>query len=471
MRGASRYVTFPPIPGPLIDFVRFDSIHKGCAMPHAFSRQMDDRIRRLEGFAEGFRKKSEEPLPEYRAPSGPRSPVLLFLQKERARLRRERMIHRRSVFADLFTWLSITTVCFRKCLEADISVCFDFDRIDSLAEEQFESNSAYQQLHRQIRSLDAALASCAPQSKALSKLAQTASKSLAAAAWHYNGQRDFAYMSAFDVHLHDYFIEIGIELLDLAARALSPRCPPIDTFTLKYGNVHFPIRPIVNRRPIPYRRRWPGIVKAPNFEPLQQLYHHLVEVLNADTPEKQGVVRCALLRLVADRLYVIDPMLNTANGAIMEGLKIMRQLRVEEMNLPSLIFESSRSERICDLARTNQVVGEVVSFLEVVQFICSPFDIAESISTVSTTISGITRFAKGEGGIEMCFDDFFAVFAVVFAASPLVNACGIAELFAVFGFLEYPGILKHAVTAFCAWVEFVEDFPKQRAAAEAGLLR
>jgi hypothetical protein len=274
-------------------------------------------------------------------------------------------------------------------------------------------------------------------------------------------------MSAFDVHLIDYFTGLGMELVDLAARALSPRFPPIDVFTLKPSNVPFPIRPIVNRRPIPYRRKRSDVLKSPDYAPLQQLYHHLVETFNADTPEKQGVIRCALLRLIADRLYLIDPMLNTANGAIMEGLKIMRQLRVEEMNLPTLIFESSRSERICDLARSNQVIAEVASFLEIVQFTCSPFDIAESISTVSTTISGITRFATGETGMEMCFDDFFAVFAVVFAASPLANACGIAELFAVFGFLEYPGILKHAVTAFCEWVEFVEELPKQRAEAVA----
>jgi hypothetical protein len=68
----------------------------------------------------------------------------------------------------------------------------------------------------------------------------------------------------------------------------------------------------------------------------------------------------------------------------------------------------------------------------------------------------------------MCFDDFFAVFAVMFAAAPLVNACGIAELFDVFAFLDYPNSLKHAVTAFCAWVEFIEGFPKQHQAAEAG---
>jgi hypothetical protein len=196
------------------------------------------------------------------------------------------------------------------------------------------------------------------------------------------------------------------------------------------------------------------------------LYNHIVEAFNADTPEKQGVVRCALLRLVADRLYLIDPLLNSPNDPIKEGLDIIRQLTVDEMHLPTRVFEASRSERVCDLSRTNQVIAEVAAFLEIVQFSCSPFDIAESISTVSSIISGITRFTGGGDAIEMCFDDFFAVFTVVFAAFPLVNACGIAELFAVFRFLDYPRVLNHAVTAFCAWVEFVEEFPRQRLTAE-----
>jgi hypothetical protein len=93
------------------------------------------------------------------------------------------------------------------------------------------------------------------------------------------------------------------------------------------------------------------------------------------------------------------------------------------------------------------------------QFSSSPFDIAESIATVSATISSIARIGKTPDAMEMSFDDFFAVFALVLAAAPPVNACGIAELLAVFDFLDYSQVLKHAVAMFTAWVDFVESFP------------
>jgi hypothetical protein len=430
-------------------------------------RQTDDCIRRLEESAEDFRKKSEAPLPEYRSRFQGPSPTQLFLETELWQFMRQRIVLARSIFANLFTWLSITTMCFRKCFEAKISVSFDFDELDAFASRQFTSNAEYQQLNRRIVSVEASLAHSAPETKTATQLLQIGGRSLIAIAWHYNGQRDFSYSSVFDVHLYEYFVVIGIQFLDFAAQALSPHLPPIDDFGLKSGNATFSIRPIVKRRPASYRPGRIPLVKPPDFGPLQQLYTHIVEAFNADTPEKQGVVRCSLLRVVADRLYLLDPLLNTPNNSIQEGLDMIRQLRVEEMNLPTRIFESSRVDRICDLPHTNQVIGEVASFLEITQFSCSPFDIAESISTVSSIINGITRSGQGHDAMEVCFDDFFAVFAVVFAASPLINACGIAELFAVFGFLEYPGALKHAVTAFCAWVEFVEEFPKQQRAAEA----
>jgi hypothetical protein len=428
---------------------------------------MDDCIRRLEESAGEFRKQSEAPLPGHQPRFHGTSPAHLFLEGEISHCMRQRAVLARSIFANLFTWLSITTMCFRECFEAKMAVTFDFDSFDELASRQFTSNAEYQQLNRRIFSLEALLARSASEPKTVTQLARIGAKSLIASAWHYNGQRDFSYSSAFDVHLYEYFVVMGMELVDLAAQALSPHLPPIAEFTLKSATPTFSVRPIVARKPAPYFSKRTPITKSPDFGPLQRLYIHLVDAFSADTPEKQGAIRCSLLRLVADRLYLIDPLLNLPNDSIQEGLDIIRQLRVEEMNLPTRIFESSLADRICDLPRTNHVIGEVASFLEITQFSCSPFDIAESISTVSTIISGLTRSGQGHDVMELCFDDFFAVFAVVFAASPIINSCGIAELFAVFSFLDYPGVLKHAVTAFCAWVEFVEEFPKQRTAAEA----
>jgi hypothetical protein len=450
----SVYVGFPPIPEALVSSVSFGSPHQLDSQ--RFLRQMRKSMSRLDRLVNEYRLKSEASPSDCKFAGAARTPALQFLQIELARLHRQHQVEARGVFADLFTWLSITSLCFRSCFDAKLFVSFDFTAIDRITEEAFRKNAAYQAARARVLALEAALSRVPPERKTLAQITRIAAQSLKCAATKYSQHREFAYSSAFDGHLLDYLAAIGMDEVDRVAQAISPHLTAL-TFSVPPVNVSFKVRPLLARRSTSQKLNRPGWVKRPELEPLNQLYLRVIEALSADTPEKQVVVKCALLRIVADRLYLVDPLLNAPNASIEHGLTMIRQMKVEDMHVSDGLWDSSRHELIGDLPHTNAVISEVASFLDGMQFSTSPFDIAEAIATVSTTIHAMAR-TEGEKGLDMCFDEFFAIFVVLFAAAPPINAVGIAELFGVFAGLEFPGVLKHAVTAFCAWVEFVEGF-------------
>jgi hypothetical protein len=419
---------------------------------------MTSRIRRLKESSEMFRNKSSLPLPQFQSPPPASIPKLRFLQKKLDTYRLQLEIVSRSFFETFSLGLSITADCFQKCLESKIPVSFDFESLESHSIHELMVNPQYRRLQRRLVSIDAHLRHFHTNSKTVSEMTSIATVSLAASARHYAIPIEFGDRSLFDSDLFDYFTALGIDVLDAAARALSPHTSAVPTFCLKTHNVRFAVKPIVSRRP---RVHDDTGLRAPDFGPLEQLYVHLVKTLSADTPEKQGVVRCALVRLMADRLYLIDPIVSEPNVAISEGLEMVRALTVDEMRLPPGVFDGFRSSRVAELANTNEVVREVATFLEVIAFTSSPIDIAESIAILSKTVGAIADQASRTQPHTLPFDDFFVVFAIMFAAAPISNACGIAALFKVFSFLEYSPPFLHAITAFSALIEFIRDFPQQ----------
>lgn len=131
-------------------------------------------------------------------------------------------------------------------------------------------------------------------------------------------------------------------------------------------------------------------------------------------------------------------------------------MQVGEMGVPSDSVFEDMTEKICDLKTNNDLVIEINKFMDTLNFCNNPWDIAETICTLATTVEGMR---KSTGG-ALCFDDFFSIFIVVFSAEPPATVWGIDRFFEIFAELEIPETLKHAKASFCAWVSYLESFSK-----------
>jgi hypothetical protein len=267
-------------------------------------------------------------------------------------------------------------------------------------------------------------------------------------------QKDFAYPSTFDDVLLGFLIGRRIARVDEVATGLSPHIPGPEDEPPAPVEFPFPVRPLIARKgraPI-----LPGTAKIPNPYPFLKLYLSLVRRLRANTPEKQIVLKSALIRIIADRLYLIDPVIRTCDETVCQNLGVVQRLTIGDMQAPGLPFGVAPDCVIGKLGESNQVMKAVSHYIEGLQFDRSPLDLAEKLSMVCATIDGMNGSAGKN--MDLCFDEFFAIFLVMFSVCPPVNVTGISYLFSVFGCLEYSPVFKHAITSFSAWASFMNGF-------------
>jgi hypothetical protein len=399
------------------------------------------------------------PTPGHPAPASKarRVPVeLLFLQHKLATLQDRRAKLSRQIRASIFNSLAVACIFIEKALQNNIPVAVDVEPIRHLETELTDADFTLTKCAKRIAILTSHL------DFAMANLPRINGKICASILESNAGladiQKGFAYRSSFDDALWDFCVRHGLKTLDKIAVALSPRIagkegeppPPVE--------FPFPVVPLLSSK----RRsqcRIAGAVKAPNPYPFQTFFLTLVTRFNADTTEKQIVLKSALIRIIADRLYLIDPILRTSDDVVNTNVRIIQQLTIGDMAAPADPFGVTPDVVIGRLGESNQVMGAVSHYIEALQFDRSPLDLAEKLSMVCDTIDGMSG-AAGKS-MEVSFDDFFAIFLVMFSVCPPENVTGMAHWFAVFDFLEYSPRFKHSVTSFCAWASFLEGFLKE----------
>ena len=446
----------PPIPEEVVHLVTIDS---------PVSSEFDKRLQQtktdfveLQKLCDFYRQKCDTSSFE----SGEKDAkhenhALAYANAKLVKLIRRHLGLSRDVYTKVYSTLTLTSFFMECAISLKFPVTVNFDGIKPLVVSWFKENKKFQELSMKVQALQAYI-----QAKGEEKVVKPTAEdciSVLEKPENVNVGMGFSYAGMFEKVFVEYLCaSCAMERIDDIARAMSVHVPASEVKDPD-PPCRFKITPIrdcppfvVHKAPRPVPK---GFEKWPNLVPLERFYYEMMETMKVRTLEQECILRCALIRIVFDRLYAIDRTLDTSNEEMQEGLAIVRQLRVSDMQVSLPLFDDCTIE-IGNLCVENQLAREVSSFIESVSFVTNPYDLAETIYTVSRTIGSMRR--TSDPNAEMCFDDFFAIFVVLFSASPPVNSCGIAKLFDVYSSICIPETLKHASTSFCAWVSYVKTF-------------
>jgi hypothetical protein len=445
-------VEFPVIPDDIVPYV-----HVGIGNPGDTDlKATRSSLSKLQSLCETYRL-TLEPTSSARTLAAikprPVSVQQLFLERKLGSLQDRCARISRQIHATIFNSIAVTCIFIEKALQNNISVTIDLESIEKLETEAIEGNLTFQKCRKRADLLSSHLEfGIGSLPRVTGEICASLLESNAAQA---DVQKGFAYQSSFDDALWDFCVKHGIKKLDKIARALSPYIAGRECEAPAPVGFPFAVVPLITgKRATPCRI--PGAVKNPNPYPFLEFYLTLVNRFHADTTEKQLVLKSALIRIVADRLYLIDPILRTSDVAVNKTITIIQQLTIGDMQASALPFGVTPDVVIGKLGESNQVMKAVSHYIEALEFDRSPLDLAEKLSMVCATIDGMSG-SLGKS-MEISFDDFFATFFVMFSVCPPVNVTGIAHWLLVFDFLEYTSRFKHAITSFCAWASFLEGF-------------
>jgi hypothetical protein len=353
--------------------------------------------------------------------------------------------------------LTLTVKFIEEAICKSLPISFEMAGIDKLRTQLFTHNPT---LHRYSARIEFLRHVMEPQIASLPRIsAQICASALDSEIGVVDVENDFAASSLFDNLMFDFLKVRGIQSIDEVASALSPHIAGVPTEPPSSLELEFPVKTLIGRK-ARMVGRIPGMVKSPDPYPFLKLYLSLVKLLNANTTEKQILLKSTLIRIVSDRLYLIDPLLNDFDENAWKNLQIIRKLTFGDMAAPAAPFGVTPDFVIGELSESNPVIQAVSEHVEALQFDRNPLDLAYHLSMVCTAIEGLNESLGS--GTEMSFDDYFTIFLVMFSVAPPRNFTGISYLFAVFEFMEYSASLKHAITTFSAWASFAKNFMRER---------
>ena len=423
---------------------------------------------------EVFRKKCEPVASEPTVGEIPKlaAPHLVWGKHKLARLQRKQQLLARNIYTKVFSVLTLTEFFIERALESKIPVFMNVDGIKPMMQSMFDQDPEWTRVKFRIGAMHAFVDAHKDDIVMSRPSAELCMRALDECSNRCDANKGFSYYSFFDKCLLDYLWCDELEAVDRVAQALSPMVEPPEpalrqmrkstsSSSMKKGEIRSLV--VVSQKARANMRVKKNCVRASVVEPFLSMYETLAKLFKADNIEKEIVLMCAFVRIVFDRMYLIDPTLQSRNDAIQRGLDIVRCLKVTDMDVPTGVFENEDVE-IGHVCEKNTVIREVLQFADSLNFCSNPLDITETVYTISNTIHGLQKLS--EPNMDICFDDFFSAFVVLFSASPPVNACGIAHLLDAHAYIELPQSLKHAAASFCACVSYLQSFPVEEHSPE-----
>ena len=184
-----------------------------------------------------------------------------------------------------------------------------------------------------------------------------------------------------------------------------------------------------------------GTKQLTDFRRVEGLVANMVKSLKPMDQKDVFVVRCGIVRIFFDRLYILSSdylrtqAVDTKFVAACEKLREMTpsQMSVGEYLLPPEIMNTPFSK----ITEKEDVLLKAINDIRMIQFYTNPLDV---MACVLRTLKAVERFVRekspelGDGqraydiASQMSFDDFFPLFCLVFAVDPPVNSHDVAHL-------------------------------------------
>ena len=466
-------IELPPVPDEVAKLLIVGSNNE-----HNYEKRLHETkslLSEIHKWTEVFRKKCEPVASEPSVGEIPKfaAPHLVWAKHKLARLQEKQQLLARNIYTKVFSVLTLTEFFIERALESKIPVFMNLDGIKPMMQSMFEQDPEWIKVKFRIGAMHAFVDAHKDDIVMSGPSVDLCIRVLDECSNRCDASKGFAYYSFFDKCLLDYLWCEELDAVDRVARALSPMVDPPEpapqqmrkstsSSSMKQkGEVGSLV--LVSPKARANMRVKKNCVRASVVEPFLSMYERLGKLFRVDNIEKEIVLMCAFVRIVFDRMYLIDPTLQSGNGVIQRGLDIVRCLKVTDMDVPTGVFENEDVE-IGHVCEKNTVIREVLQFADSLNFCSNPLDITETVYTISNTIHGLQKLS--EPNMDICFDDFFSVFVVLFSASPPVNACGIAHLLDAHAYIELPQSLKHAAASFGAWVSYLQSFPVEEHSPE-----
>ena len=212
-----------------------------------------------------------------------------------------------------------------------------------------------------------------------------------------------------------------------------------------------------------------------DFRKVEGLVAKMVKSLKPIAQKDIFVVRCGIVRIFFDRLYVLsgDYLRTEAmNGQFSASCEILRCMTPRQMNVSDYLLTPEVMDQPFDKTVENEeLLRNAIKDIAVIQFYTNPLDVMACVLRTLKAIEKFVRSSTSAQGSEsrvydvasqMSFDDFFPLFCFVFAADPPVNAHDVARLLSSAVGLITSSAMEFAKLFFTSAVEYIahaEDEP------------
>ena len=218
-----------------------------------------------------------------------------------------------------------------------------------------------------------------------------------------------------------------------------------------------------------------------DFRRVESLVAKIVKSLKPIDKKDVFVVRCGVVRIFFDRLYVIsENYLRTGSCSerFTTACQIIRNLTPRVMGVSDYLMSAEMIEtRFLDIVAKEKILQQSLNDIQMIQFYTNPLDI---MACVLRTLKSLEKFvrqnlanpdADGNVASQMSFDDFFPLFCLIFSIDPPVNAYDVSHLLSSAVGLITSSAMEFAKMFFTSSVEYIEhsedepfSAPKEEAA-------
>lgn len=463
-------IPLPPIPESLADLITIENPHS--ELKKQIINKMKVDYQKIDKMTSDYHEKStnKNSIKQYLENSDKETnesnnneilpPHLKYIRKK---LINEIDKHQKEVISidsAIFKLLNQLKLFYQKAIEMEVPVVLDIKRLEpEIIISRYKSNHNYQYYGKRIYRMQNCLklkSCCSIPEISLESLQDTFDIVRRSC----NVKIGYASYSEFDVALDIYFSNTMKEELFQLTTSLSSLYQDLYTKETSAQKRFYK-----NRRHISF-----SLVKSAQDNPdlidincFHNSFQDLAVLFNADERYKIVVLKCAFVRILFDRIFLVDPFINRSNDYMLFPLKVLQNLTLRELEIPKGFYPEELFDYTLENVFKQKVVNidqimRIVDKIKLLPFINNPLDITYVLHLIIIGIEEIRNDNSVNFEKRMCFDDFFVIFASLISAFPPPNSEGIYLLLKRYNKIGYSSVLANSGTYFIAWVDFVKGF-------------
>lgn len=334
----------------------------------------------------------------------------------------------RHLYAEVTAKLSTLFVFLDICINKQVPVKIDVDRLKTYFENYISMNTEYITLEERERLLTAYMLVNIPQKKYQEVQVDKISELMD----QYQSKSDIISEYAPYTEFDDAFAE----------------------FVLSH-NMHHVIDRVVNKT---FNKD--GLKIHGNFQGILHIINSFFKVFQPDNVEKQILLRTAVIRVIFERIHMQFHYLDKVDQELNNKIMNLAQETPIQFDVPSHFFPQEIMDKpIIEGVRNFEPLKELIDLIEGMQFYINPFDLLYQLVMFSTKVDEYIKKHNmcHEEKITLAFDDFFSILIVFISVSGIENIAGIRFFTEMISDIGLAPIFSYVTTSISAALEYIEN--------------